>query len=184
MFFMASDSAALVCNVIAFRHTLVVCEAPGKRMLLDLSFDLVKLRRASGHHSHGKGSVARDKVNIRGAAPDTPSVITLRKNSAAEDLLTCSTSCGRSDDFRQVLTSFHGSRAEEERWRCFAVHIVFRERTTSQDDGRRCGFFLASAGFWCENFACLVIAAATGLGAHTTGQDGLFFGSSYSICTR
>lgn len=32
-------------------------------MLLDLSFDLVKLRRAGGHHSHGTGTVARSDAD-------------------------------------------------------------------------------------------------------------------------
>lgn len=32
-------------------------------MLLDLSFDLVKLRRAGGHHSHGTGTVARQDAD-------------------------------------------------------------------------------------------------------------------------
>ena len=73
-----------------------------------------------------------------------------------------------------MATTFHGSRAYEDRLRGFAVHIVFREGATGQDDCWSGSFSLASARFWCEDFAALVVAAATGLGSHTTGQDGLF----------
>ena len=40
-----------------------MCERLGSCMLLDLSLDLVKLRRAGGHHSHGTGTVARSDAN-------------------------------------------------------------------------------------------------------------------------
>lgn len=62
-------------------------------MLLDLSFNLVKHWRASGIHSHGHGSVARDKVNIRGKPPIPPSVMT----------------CTVSYELGKALATLHGS---------------------------------------------------------------------------
>lgn len=94
-------------------------------------------------------------------------------------------SCTLCHELGQVATALHGSRAYEDRRRGFAVHIVFRERATGQDDRGRGGFSLTGAGFWRKDFAGVVVAAAAGLGSHTAGQDGLFrLGGNYTLTRR